>query len=1152
MEIPLTTHPDAMTDDPDRNASSSERLRAHRALLENPHASRAPFWDAVVLTACSRSQARGFRARLDDLHDQGKLPGARELYVVVADEPGPRCGSGGATIAVCRELRGWFGDGWRETRTFCLHAGGHSERAPQHGVCGKAFAEIPMDASGTGTPSTVLEAQLVQLTPLLETLPAGVFVSCADVSLEYERGLGRLDEETRKEMERGITALAHPSSVTIGEQHGVFACDATEVAKAARASRTGETPRALACRRCLQKPSAAQMRETGCVMGGNGEEEEWVLTDSCFHIGVDAVAALIELDATRRNVLAGCEICAYGDFMQPLGSDPDTSYLDRVDHIASVTSASLNEGEDRLRMARRAVAEALRGRPLIVIPLIPSRFIHLGTIPEFLHHTTRDKEFLRSLPAPGIPVNIASSMSAQFLQPEDSVVMWSVIGDGCSLGSGSCLVNCDIEEGVSIAENCALYDVELAGQIGAVTPGTFMYTLPLSCDDFSDTTETFVTIIMNVDDVVKSRTSSTICGVPVEEAARRLDLDTSSVWRANEAHTTTLARFFTVSDTARESATEALRMAKSLKCGRYDETKVAKHGVVRKVSISEVLRKFSDPSTLIIRQDKHRRRVLVESILRLVQDGIPASEWRTRAPHVATLSREFEDALLSAQQIKHALKSMLRREEDDCYNDSMEHVLTVGRVALSLCVPGADTIARECLRDVIVQPFSSREVPKLALQKRFNIRVSYPARFNLAGGWTDTPPYSLEREGAVLHVPALIDGKRPITATVTRFTPNSSGFFDFVMKDEVTSEEHRLRVASVHDLLNHYDPTQAFALHKAVVALLLIPDLVDTPCAEYDGDASLTQLLIDCFGASSLELRTEVNLPKGSGLGTSSILALAMLHAMIECAHGAKWKPLDESGRPIALAASVERFDENKLPCEVVGEFSSMDMRLSINSVLAVEQLITTGGGWQDQVGGAIDGLRLSRSTPGNGWRRATDAPINVLPAYSYDTAPMSIAAKLLINSRFACVFTGTCRLAKTVCDSVVTTWQKREPGVEGALQRCAALASTMFETFRELGEREDIGDGFGDAAIERLGNLLEEHKLVQQSLWSSIESPTIRAIYSAIEPLSHGSFICGAGSGGHVIAFLKSGVERETVVRAVSGCTDAPEARVVEATMLL
>ena len=41
------------------------------------------------------------------------------------------------------------------------------------------------------------------------------------------------------------------------------------------------------------------------------------------------------------------------------------------------------------------------------------------------------------------------------------------------------------------------------------------------------------------------------------------------------------------------------------------------------------------------------------------------------------------------------------------------------------------------------------------LEKMAAVRAEYPARLNLAGGWTDTPPYSLERRGVVLHVPVL-------------------------------------------------------------------------------------------------------------------------------------------------------------------------------------------------------------------------------------------------------------------------------------------------------------------------------------------------------------------------------------------------------------
>lgn len=1118
-----------------------ERLRRHRELLRDAHAHAS--WDVVALTASSASQAAGFRARLDALHADGALPGERERYVVLADPPGPRRGSGGATLAVCRELPGLFGDAWRTRRVFCLHTGGHSERAPQHGACGKAFAEIPMDAGGYGWAATVLEAQLVQLTPLCETLPPGVFVSCADVSLEYDHALGNFDRETVDAMARGITALAHPSSVAIGEQHGVFVCDAERVAESAQASRRAEATTPLECHRCLQKPSVDEIRAAGCVMQGDiiGRDDEWVLTDSCFHIGVDAVEALIELYSTQRDILAGCEICAYGDFMQPLGRDANLSYIDRVDHLASVTSSSVSDGEMRLREARRAIAEVLSGRPLMVLPLIPSRFIHLGTIPEFLYHTTKDRACLQSLPAPCMPVKIASWSAPDFRQPEDTCIMSSRIGAGTTLEAGSCVVNCMIGQNVSIGQECALYDVFL--ESGAVVESrTFMFTLPVKINSAA---VEFVTIVMNIDDVVKSQTSSTICGVHVEEAALALSMDATSVWRNGESHTTTLGRFYSVHKTPEESARCALRLAQRLRTG--ENLSVSFEG---QVSINEVLRTYTDTKSIMEIQHDVRSRILGMFMHDILQTNLPAKEWSAKG--LAGVARMYEGSFLNAENIKNDLFRIMGNaaleSQDLNYVDSMRHHLDVGRVALSLRVPYADEIAQTCLRTVIVRPLMARDVRSPKPLSRFDVRVSYPARFNLAGGWTDTPPFSLERRGAVLHVPALINGERPIVATVIRqhIDNTSGGFIRLIMKNN--SEDKCVELRTTKELMEHRDPSMSFALHKAVVTLFLFPEMADMQIV--DASTTLSERISCHFGPCTIELRTEVNLPKGSGLGTSSILALAMFHALAECAFGEAWKPRDESGREHVLAGRVDRHDSTGHCCEVSGELSNISLSVAIHSVLAVEQMIRTGGGWQDQLGGALEGLRLSRSTPGEG----APSTMSELPVYSYEVVCLSDAAKALINSRFACIFTGTCRLAKTVCDSVVTTWQRRDDGVELALTQCANLASEMIAVFSSLGRRSDdeLANGGGDVDISRLGELLEKHKIVQQSLWPSIESPTIRAIYDAISHLSHGSFICGAGSGGHVIAFLKPGVDRESIIRAVRECSDAPEARVVDATMLL
>jgi|TARA_B100000073_G_scaffold348090_1_gene364979 fucokinase len=1121
------------------NERATSRLDRFRALASRPDG--GTFWDVVALTSSSSEQTRGFRARLDALHDAGALPRERERYVVITDPPGPRVGSGGATMGVARELKTWFGDAWREKRVFALHTGGHSERAPQYGTCGKAFADVPMDASGRGVPATILEAQLVQLTPLAKTLPPGIFVSSADVFLEYDDAQGKFDIETYASMERGITALGHPSSVAIGEEHGVFACDAEEVHERVRAMRAGQPSAPLECRKCLQKPSEEKMRQNGCVMRGyETDDDEWVLTDSCFHIGVDALEALIELDETKRDVLAGCEICAYGDFMQPLGRDADTSYLDRAEHLASVASTTVNENEARLRDARRAVAEALHGRPLIVIPLLPSRFIHLGTIPEFLYHTTKDTRCLRTLPAPSIPVRMAAVAEADFRQPEDSAIMSCRVRAGTTIGSGTCVVNCDVGKDVRIGDNCALYGVTLTAG-SKVASNTFMYTLPVR----KDARKGFVTIILNVDDVIKSRTSSTWCGIRVHDAIQRLGWSESRVW-TDESHTTTLGRFFAVEETAEASCAEALHIAECVR-GENGASTVARTHPSRVLSISQALRTYADHEEIMRAQRKLSRKIIGASLWKMLKEGIPANKWIESAHHLRSLTKEYEGSFLNAENTKNDLETILRGAASDEAGgsddvQSTQFSLDIGRSALSLRVPHADEIARTCLRRVIVSSVvgTSLGMSAVADAERFTkVRAAYPARFNLAGGWTDTPPFCLERKGTVLHVAGLVDGELPIVATVTRLrTPGirlamkDAGSVD-LRTDAYVSED----VRTIGDLLSHRDPTSAFALHKAVIMLLAVPDAIDA--SRVDTSVSVPRAFGQDADFPGIELASEVNLPKGSGLGTSSILAFAMVHALLDLRRGTAWKPLEGS-----LAAKVEYFDEAgalvAAPRTTEGE-----LRDTIDAVLAVEQMLTTGGGWQDQVGGALERLRLSRSEP-SGER---------LISYSHSALDgMSEATKAFINSRFACVFTGTVRLAKTVCDSVVTTWQRRDAGVETALTRCADLAVEMYQVFASLGSKspEEIARGDGEFDIARLGALLETHKSLQQSLWPSIESPTIRAVYEALAPLSHGSFICGAGSGGHIIALLRSSATADAVTDAVRSCSSAPDARVVDVTLLL
>ena len=90
---------------------------------------------------------------------------------------------------------------------------------------------------------------------------------------------------------------------------------------------------------------------------------------------------------------------------------------------------------------------------------------------------------------------------------------------------------------------------------------------------------------------------------------------------------------------------------------------------------------------------------------------------------------------------------------------------------------------------------------------------------------------------------------------------------------------------------------------------------------------------LEAFGCG-LELTLLAAIPAGSGLGTSSILAATVLGALSNCC-GLGW-------------------DKNEI----------------CNRTLILEQLLTTGGGWQDQYGGVLRGVKLLQTEAGFNQKR--------------------------------------------------------------------------------------------------------------------------------------------------------------------------------------
>ena len=182
------------------------------------------------------------------------------------------------------------------------------------------------------------------------------------------------------------------------------------------------------------------------------------------------------------------------------------------------------------------------------------------------------------------------------------------------------------------------------------------------------------------------------------------------------------------------------------------------------------------------------------------------------------------------------------------------------------------------------------------------VRADAPARVDLAGGWTDTPPICYERGGLVIAAAVSVGGRMPIGARARRIAEpviilRTRSHPDIVRSKAI--EDSRCLVIETLDEMGGLSlPRTAGALAKAV--------LVATGVISLSGNSLAKQL-----AEGGLEIESWSSLPVGSGMGTSSIMGVALVAAI--------GRVLGRSYEPSAL----------------------------IHAILNVEQILSTGGGWQ-------------------------------------------------------------------------------------------------------------------------------------------------------------------------------------------------------------
>ncbi|CAG8642228.1 1839_t:CDS:2 [Paraglomus occultum] len=412
----------------------------------------------------------------------------------------------------------------------------------------------------------------------------------------------------------------------------------------------------------------------------------------------------------------------------------------------------------------------------------------------------------------------------------------------------------------------------------------------------------------------------------------------------------------------------------------------------------------------------------------------------------------------------------------------------------------------------MLHPISSYSIYKNYDPPPMNVWVvvTAPVRIDLAGGWSDTPPIAYEHGGKVVNLAVKIDGKvgqyitnhfeqreckrdhtnsRQNKATSMRKSTTyikvtilpekpellslcnchvrlSSCFIrksrEIILTTSGLSSYNSQTITSLSEILTYSDPTTRFALLKACLI-----------CSEVICETGDLNEQLEKFGGG-VEIVARSDVPQGSGLGVSSILAGTLL---------------------IALAALRGRvYDSESL----------------IYAVLKVEQMMTTGGGWQDQVGGLIPGIKYGYSE--------AKAPLTV----SWTQIPISPSFLQTFESRLVLIYTGKSRLAKNLLNTVIERWRVRD----------ADLVKVFDQLTREA---ESVVEGLRSESLTKIGTYLSSYHSLKHFLSSpNNEPPTIPALLASLNPLSHGLALCGAGGGGFLFALLKEGIRIEDIQEIV------------------
>lgn len=706
----------------------------------------------------------------------------------------------------------------------------------------------------------------------------------------------------------------------------------------------------------------------------------------------------------------------YGDFLYPLASN---STLEQY-----LKEAPEGDLTPELLSCRHTVWNALHKYRMKLLRLSPAAFVHFGTTQE-----------LQKLMTSGVH-------SRSYLD-------WST-NVSCNLSTPPCSVhNVVLQEGVHAGTDCYFENSFVQGDcnIGknTILSGVTVRNRNIPCDVVLHALKLkngrFVVRLYGINDNPKSTLSdnSQFLNHNLSDFLKTNSLTEEDVWDTSD-HSLWMARLYPSCKTIEDALDAALNIyAMSEGHGDVDLWKRANR--------ESLYSSFSaaDPGALIEWSDWLQKIVKIEKMLQIIkQNG-----------SVEDAKLIFSNKGVAPEAIKWAEDKI----PQTAWIDRMRMYHFIGKI-----IGGADgevylSKSLSVLREGILLE-AQKSIPDITNYKitKNNVTVQLPLRVNFGGGWSDTPPHCIEHGGTVLNAAISVNNVLPVEVKIEKLEQLSVK----LATTDLGVEEDFTEIEELQKCCDPYDP---YSLHKAA--------LLATGVLPRQG-GNLSKRLQQLGGGLSLTTRV-IGIPKGSGLGTSSILAGACIKAIAEF-FNLEWNSNTQYER-----------------------------------ALCMEQLMSTGGGWQDQVGGMSDGIKFIVSEPG------------LQQNLRVDYVNISEQTKQELSERFALIYTGQRRLARNLLRDVVGRYVGNNPSALEALVEIQRLAVLM---------RFELERGNVDAFAE----LLNQHWEWSKKLDAGSSNTCIELIFHSIEDLIAGKMICGAGGGGFLQVITKQGVTKQMLHERLHG----------------